>query len=61
MAMIGIVFKNYQNTALTKFLGNFAINLALDNFLVRPAAILLIGLPLSKSITIQQHVSKCER
>ena len=54
--MIGKVFKNYKNSVLTTFISEACVNLALDNFIVRPLFIVLIGLPLSRSITVVNYV-----
>ncbi|MCB0370929.1 MAG: hypothetical protein KDD45_16280 [Bdellovibrionales bacterium] len=52
LIMIGIVYKNYQNSILGAFLANAAINLAFDNFLIRPTMAIIVGLPLSLSPSI---------
>jgi NADH:ubiquinone oxidoreductase subunit 6 (subunit J) len=59
--MIARVYKNYHNTTLTTFLGNAGISIVLDNFLVRPVMVVLIGLPLSKSSSIQGYISECQK
>ena len=46
-AMIGIIYKNYQNSLLTAFLANAGLNLVFDNFVVRPTISILVGIPLS--------------
>lgn len=56
MVMIGRVYKNYHNSSLSVFLGNAGLNIVLDNFLVRPFMTLLIGLPLSRSTSMQNFI-----
>ena len=45
--MIGLVYKNYQNSVLTTFLANAGINIVIDTFLVRPTMSVIIAIPLS--------------
>lgn len=59
--MIARVYKNYHNTTLIAFLTNAGISIVLDNFLVRPMMVVLIGLPLSKSSLIQGYISECQK
>ena len=51
-AMIGMIYKNYQNSVLSTFLGNFGLNLVFDNFVVRPTMSVIIGIPLSLSSSV---------
>ena len=57
IVIIGIVFKNYKNSVLSSFVADACINIALDSFIVRPILITLIGLPLSKSISVANYVT----
>jgi hypothetical protein len=57
MIIIGKVFKNYQNTMLSSFMANVCINIALDNFIIRPIIIAVIALPLSRSTVIQAYIA----
>ena len=50
LVVIGVIFKNYKNTVLSSFITNTCVNVALDNFIVRPIIVTLIGLPLSRSL-----------
>lgn len=61
MIVIGIVFKNYQNSILTTFMTNVCINTVLDNFLIRPIAMVLIGIPLSRSATFAAFKKEWEK
>jgi uncharacterized membrane protein YvlD (DUF360 family) len=56
--VIGGAFKNYKNSVLQSFLADFAINVALDNFVVRPILVTLISLPLSRSVTVQEFIAQ---
>lgn len=59
--LIALLFKNYRNSQLRAFIANCAINIALDNFAVRPAAILVFGALLSRSERYMQFVEQEER
>lgn len=61
LIMINQIYKNYYNSVLSTFLTNAGICLVLDNFLVRPAMVILVGLPLSKSETIQGFLIECRK
>ena len=56
LLVIGVIFKNYKNTVLNSFITNACINIALDNFIVRPMIVTLIGLPLSRSLMAVNYV-----
>jgi hypothetical protein len=47
--LIALLYKNYKNSQLRPFIFNAVINLAIDNFGVRPVAIILFGGALSRS------------
>lgn len=47
--LIVMLYKNYKNLELKPFILNAAINFALDNFAVRPTAIVVFGAILSRS------------
>ena len=49
IVLIGLTFKSYKNIMMRQLLVNIGINFALDNLIVRPFALLLLALPLSKS------------
>ena len=56
VSMIGLVFKMYQNSVLLTFLGNFGLNIALDNFAVRPTMAIILGIPLSLNGSVYDYV-----
>jgi uncharacterized membrane protein YvlD (DUF360 family) len=56
--VIGGVFKNYKNSILSSFAIDFAINIALDNFVVRPILVTLVSLPLSRSVTVREFIAQ---
>jgi hypothetical protein len=56
LLVIGVIFKNYKNTVLNSFITKACINIALDNFIVRPMIVTLIGLPLSRSLMAVNYV-----
>lgn len=47
--LIAMMYKNYKNSQLRPFIFNAAINFAIDNFAIRPVAIVLLGAILSRS------------
>jgi hypothetical protein len=49
------VYKNYQNSKLLPFISNAITNIAIDNFLVKPFIIILVGFPLSRSTAIVEY------
>ena len=59
--MIGLTYKNYSNSALTSSATAFAINISIDNFVVRPVLSFLIAIPLSQSQTIQAFVLRSQQ
>ena len=59
--MIALLFKNYRNSELRTFITNCGINIALDNFAVRPVAIIILGTLLSRSERYMQFVEQEER
>lgn len=59
--LIALLYKNYRNSLLRQFVTNCAINLAIDNFAVRPIALLLISLPLSRSSAVMGFIDSQER
>lgn len=61
MLAIRLVFKNYQNSILLSYLTNAAINIALDNFLVKPLLLIVVGLPLSRSSRIVGYAISCQK
>jgi len=56
IGLIGITYKNYKNSVLNTFITDACINIALDNFIVRPIIVTLIGLPLSRSLVAVNYV-----
>ena len=56
VVVIGITYKNYKNSALTTFMTDACVNIALDNFIVRPIVVTLLGLPLSRSLVAMNYV-----
>lgn len=61
LALIALLFKNYRNILLKQFIANCAINLAIDNFAVRPIAAILLSLPLSRSNKVIEFIKHSER
>ena len=59
--MIGLTYKNYMNSQLAQAATAFGINLALDNFAVRPAVTLLAAIPLSRSKTVVDFIGREQR
>jgi len=59
--MIGLTYKNYKNSKLSTYASNLGFNLLLDNFVLRPILSILLAFPLSKSDTINNHISTIER
>jgi hypothetical protein len=59
--LIGLLFKNYKNIELNLFIVDCMINLAIDNFAVRPLAVVLLSLPLSRSEAVMQYIASEER
>ena len=49
----------YQNSVLLTFLGNFGLNIALDNFAVRPTMAIILGIPLSLNGSVYDYVMEC--
>jgi hypothetical protein len=56
--MIALLFKNYRNSELRTFITNCGVNIALDNFAVRPVAIIILGTLLSRSERYMQFVEQ---
>lgn len=56
--LIGLMFKNYRNSELRAFISAAAINIALDNFAVRPVFIIMFGTILSKSHAYLQYIDQ---
>ena len=59
--MVSQIYKNYHNSLLTPFLANAAINIALDNFLVRPLLTLVIATAISFSQNIVAYIANCQK
>ena len=60
-SMIGLTYKNYINSTLVQAAAAFGINLALDNFAVRPIATLIAAVPLSKSQAVIEFIDREQR
>jgi hypothetical protein len=60
-ALIALLYKNYRNILLKQFIANCAINLAIDNFALRPIALILLSLPLSRSNKLIDYIKHSER
>ena len=56
--LIGAFYKNYKNTHLRSFISNCGINLALDNFAVRPLVCLLFSLPFSRNEKVTRYIEQ---
>jgi hypothetical protein len=58
--LIVLLYKNYRNSLLKQFVANCAINLAIDNFAVRPLAAIILSFPLSRSNKVMEYVKHSE-
>jgi len=56
VVVIGITYKNYKNSVLNTFITDACVDIALDNFIVRPIIVTLIGLPLSRSLAAVNYM-----
>ena len=61
LILIGVLFKNYKNIALKQFIISALVNIALDNFVVRPIASIIFGLILSRSQNIVNFITEEEK
>lgn len=56
--LIGAFYKNYKNIGLLSFINNCGINLAIDNFAVRPIICLLFSLPFSRNEKAARYIEQ---
>lgn len=56
--LIGAFYKNYKNIGLRSFINNCGINLAIDNFAVRPLVCLLFSLPFSRNEKATRYIEQ---
>jgi hypothetical protein len=59
--LIALLYKNYRNILLKQFIANCVINLAIDNFALRPIALIILSLPLSRSSKVIEYIKHSER